>query len=112
PDIDRLYMDFVVRTTGHGGWPMTVFCTPEGKPFYGGTYFPPAPRHGLPSFPQILQAVGESYRTRHDDVLSSAAAITAELNKLNRFVASEEMLTGDLLGQAFLALSRNFDAKW
>ncbi len=50
PDLDAIYMDAVVTLTGHGGWPMTVFLTPEGEPFYGGTYFPPEPRHGLPSF--------------------------------------------------------------
>ena len=62
PDVDGLYMDAIVAMTGQGGWPMTVFLTPDGRPFYGGTYFPPEPRHGLPSFSQVLQAVSEAYR--------------------------------------------------
>ena len=57
PDVDQIYMDAVVRWHGQGGWPLTAFCTPEGRPFYGGTYYPPEPRHGLPSFRQVLQAM-------------------------------------------------------
>ncbi len=68
PDLDAVYMDAVVALTGHGGWPMTVFLTPEGEPFFGGTYFPPAPRHGLPSFRQVLDAVASAYRERRADV--------------------------------------------
>ena len=60
--------------TGHGGWPLTVFLTPEGEPFYGGTYFPPEPRHGLPSFRQVLEARLDAYRERRGDVGRSAAA--------------------------------------
>jgi uncharacterized protein YyaL (SSP411 family) len=112
PDIDSIYMNAVQMMTGHGGWPMTVFLTPDLKPFYGGTYYPPEPRHGMPAFPQVLMAIADSYQKRRDDVMSSATAITAELNKINRFVASEEMLTHDILTQAFLALSRNFDKTW
>lgn len=109
PDVDAIYMNAVQMMTGHGGWPMTVFLTPDLKPFYGGTYFPPVPRHGMPGFPQVLMAIADSYRSRRDDVLSSATAITSELNKINHFVASEEMLTGDILTQAFMGLSRNYD---
>src|SRR5579863_71821 len=72
PDLDSLYMDAVVALTGQGGWPMTVFLTPEGEPFYGGTYFPPEPRHGLPSFREILQAVADAYRERPGDVARNA----------------------------------------
>src|SRR5689334_24772471 len=68
PDVDGIYMDAVVALTGQGGWPLTVFLTPEGEPFLGGTYFPPAPRHGLPSFRQVLEAVSELYRERPQDV--------------------------------------------
>src|SRR2546421_52324 len=60
PDVDHIYMQAVQSMTGHGGWPMTVFLTPDGAPFYGGTYFPPTPRHGLPSFPQLLHAIARS----------------------------------------------------
>ncbi len=72
PDLDAVYMDAVVAMTGHGGWPMTVFLTPGGEPFFGGTYFPPAPRHGLPSFRQVLEAVASAYRERREDVARSA----------------------------------------
>src|SRR2546428_5838664 len=75
PDVDSLYMDAVVALTGHGGWPMTVFLTPEGEPFLGGTYYPPEPRHGLPSFKQVLAAVSEAYRQRRGDVSQQAAAL-------------------------------------
>src|ERR671933_2963117 len=62
PDLDAIYMSAVQAMTGHGGWPMTVFLTPEGVPFYGGTYFPPEDRHGMPSFRRVLQAVSRAYR--------------------------------------------------
>ncbi len=64
PDLDSVYMDAVVSLTGHGGWPMTVFLTPNGEPFFGGTYFPPEPRHGLPSLKQLLEAVAAAWRDR------------------------------------------------
>src|SRR3979490_3057059 len=66
PDVDAVYMDAVVTLTGQGGWPMTVFLTPAGEPFFGGTDFPPEPRHGLPAFRQLLDAVAEAYRERRD----------------------------------------------
>src|SRR5947209_2476918 len=68
PDLDGIYMDAVVAMTGHGGWPLTVFLTPAGEPFLGGTYYPPEPRHGLPSFRQVLVAVSDLYRERPEDV--------------------------------------------
>src|ERR1700757_2122934 len=67
PDVDALYMDAVVSLTGQGGWPMTVFLTAEGAPFFGGTYYPPEPRHGLPSFRQLLVAIAGAYRERRAD---------------------------------------------
>ena len=75
PDVDSVYMDAVVALTGHGGWPMTVFLTPDGEPFFGGTYFPPEPRHGLPAFRQVLDAVADAYRERREDVARQAAAL-------------------------------------
>ena len=72
PDVDALYMDAVVALTGHGGWPMTVFLTPEGEPFFGGTYFPPEPRHGMPAFSDVLTAVSDLYRERRAAAASSA----------------------------------------
>jgi uncharacterized protein len=89
PDLDRLYMDFVVRTTGHGGWPMTVFCTPDGKPFYGGTYYPPAPRHGLPSFREVLDAIARAFATQRNEVEDSASQVVAQLARRPAGVASQ-----------------------
>jgi uncharacterized protein YyaL (SSP411 family) len=89
PDVDQIYMDTVVRLTGHGGWPLTVFCTPDGKPFYAGTYFPPQPAHGRPSFRQVLEAVEDAWRTRRGDVEQSAAQILSALGERPPGVASE-----------------------
>src|ERR687894_1085711 len=75
PDVDAVYMEAVVALSGHGGWPMTVFLTPDGEPFYGGTYYPPEPRHGLPSFRDVLVAVSDAYRERRDDVARQAGAL-------------------------------------
>ncbi len=79
PDVDAVYMEAVVGLTGHGGWPMTVWLTPDGRPFYGGTYFPPQPRPGMPSFPQVLEAVAETYRDRRGDVDAQAERIASAL---------------------------------
>ena len=74
PDVDALYMDAVQALTGHGGWPMTVFLTPDGAPFYGGTYYPPVDRYGMPGFQTVLRRIAEFYRTRRDDVEQQAQA--------------------------------------
>src|SRR6476659_7710477 len=79
PDLDAIYMDAVQAMTGHGGWPMTVFLTPEGAPFYGGTYFPPTPRHGIPAFRDILQGVADAYRQRPEDVSHNATQLRERL---------------------------------
>src|SRR4051794_13562162 len=75
PDVDSIYMAAVQQMTGRGGWPMTVFITPAGEPFYGGTYYPPEPRYGMPSFRQVLQAVDEAWRERRSDVERSAGEL-------------------------------------
>jgi uncharacterized protein YyaL (SSP411 family) len=109
PDLDTIYMNAVQMMTGHGGWPMTVFLTPDLKPFYGGTYFPPTDRHGIPAFPRVLLALADSYRNRKDDLVNSANQITAELKRMNRFHPSGEMLTTEVLNQAFSGLAAGFD---
>ena len=68
PDLDAVYMEAVQMLTGSGGWPMTVFLTPQGQPFYGGTYFPPADRFNMPGFPRILQAASEAYRNNKGEI--------------------------------------------
>jgi uncharacterized protein YyaL (SSP411 family) len=109
PDVDQVYMQAVQAMTGHGGWPMTVFITPDGVPFYGGTYFPPAPRHGLPSFSQILTAIAEAWRTRRAEVLQSARQIVGELNRTEHLRAGTQLLTEDVLGSAFQGVSAQVD---
>ena len=109
PDVDGLYMDAVVAMTGHGGWPMTVFLTPEGKPFFGGTYFPPEPRPGMPSFPQVLQAVAEAYRTRRHDLERQAGALVDAIQRASEQPPSGEPLTTALLTGAVPTLRRLVD---
>jgi uncharacterized protein len=112
PDLDSLYMDAVVSLTGHGGWPMTVFLTPDGKPFYGGTYYPPEPRHGLPSFRQVLEAVSDLYRSRRGDVSSAAEQLVDAVRRTAEVRPSADPLTESLLHGAVRGLARQFDAEW
>jgi uncharacterized protein len=111
PDVDGLYMDAVVAMTGHGGWPMTVFLTPDGRPFYGGTYFPPEPRLGLPSFSQVLQAVAEAYRTRRHDLEQQADTLVDAIREASERPPSGEPLTSGLLSGVVPALRRSFDPR-
>src|SRR5216683_609013 len=92
PDVDEIYMNCVQMMTGRGGWPMTVFLTPEGEPFYGGTYYPPDDRHGLPSFRKVLLAVADAYRTRPKDVRATAEKLIEGLRQLDRSAASAKPL--------------------
>ncbi|HEX6700771.1 MAG TPA: thioredoxin domain-containing protein [Gaiellaceae bacterium] len=112
PDLDAIYMDAVVALTGHGGWPMTVFLTPEREPFYGGTYFPPAPRHGLPSFRQVLAAVSEAYRERRGEVTRQAGALVDAIRSSSQLEPSREPLTRSLLTDAVRGLQAQFDPVW
>ncbi|MDQ3778645.1 MAG: DUF255 domain-containing protein, partial [Actinomycetota bacterium] len=109
PDVDGLYMEAVVGLTGHGGWPMTVFLTPEGKPFWGGTYFPPEPRHGMPSFRQVLTAMAELWRNRRADVGLQADQVTEAIRKASELAPSGEPLTSALLPNALGLIARTFD---
>jgi uncharacterized protein YyaL (SSP411 family) len=111
PDLDAVYMDAVVALTGHGGWPMTVFLTPEGEPFFGGTYFPPAPRHGLPSFREVLDAVASAYRERRADVTRSAAQLVEAIRSSSEVAPSSDPLTDSVLSEAARGLRRAFDAE-
>ena len=110
PDVDSVYMDAVVSLTGHGGWPMTVFLLPDGEPFFGGTYFPPEPRHGLPSFRQLLTAVAEAWRERRAEIVRDAGAITEQLRR--DVQPSRDPLAPTLLTDAVRGLRRSFDSMW
>lgn len=88
PDVDSIYMTAVQLMTGHGGWPMTVFLTPDQIPFYGGTYYPPEDRHGMPGFPRILISIAEAYHTRGAEIAENAESLLAEINRVNSVSAS------------------------
>lgn len=109
PDLDAVYMDAVVAMTGHGGWPMTVFLAPDGAPFFGGTYYPPSPRHGLPSFRQVLEAVARAYRERREDIAQNARALVDAVRSSSEVAPSAEPLTGSTLSEAAQGLRRVFD---
>ena len=109
PDVDALYMDATVAMTGSGGWPMTVFLTPDGEPFYAGTYFPPEPRHGLPSFRQLLLAVAEAWRERRGDVAGRARGLVDAVAGSSRVAPSAEPLTDAVLAEAERAIARTFE---
>jgi uncharacterized protein YyaL (SSP411 family) len=112
PDVDAVYMDAVVSLSGHGGWPMTVFLTPAGEPFFGGTYYPPAPRHGLPAFRQVLVAIAEAYRTQREDVEKQAQALVDALGRTAQLQPSSEPLTAELLTEAVRVLRAQYDERW
>jgi len=110
PDVDQVYMSFVQMTTGRGGWPMNVFLTPDKRPFFGGTYFPPSQRYGMPSWSQILVSIAEAYRERRDELDHSANEIVGELRRMSVIEPSAGALSHDILDAAFASFSRTFDS--
>jgi hypothetical protein len=112
PDLDAVYMDAVVALSGQGGWPMTVFLTPDGEPFFGGTYYPPESRHGLPSFRDVLVAVSDAYRERRDDVKRQADALVEAVRVQSEQRPSNDPLTSQLLHDAVRGLRGQFDPEW
>jgi uncharacterized protein YyaL (SSP411 family) len=112
PDLDAIYMDAVQAMTGHGGWPMTVFLTPDGKPFYAGTYFPNEDRHGMPAFSRVLEAVAEAWRTRRDEVETQGQQVVQGIGRVSSVRASDEPLSEEILREAYGVLERQFDATW
>ena len=109
PDVDSIYMQAVQAMTGHGGWPMTVFLTPDGYPFYGGTYFPPEDRHGMPSFTRVLTAVSDTFRKRPEGVAQSAAAMREIYENSAVPARSSGPLTPLILERAFRSLATTYD---
>ncbi|HEY9899815.1 MAG TPA: thioredoxin domain-containing protein [Pantanalinema sp.] len=109
PDLDSLYMGAVQAMTGQGGWPMTVFLTPEGHPFYGGTYFPPADAHGRPGFPTLLSELARAYREQRAEVDASGERISEHLNRRLEAAVPPAALTTALLDDAAQHLRRRFD---
>ena len=109
PDVDAVYMEATQAMTGHGGWPMTVFCTPDGEPFYCGTYFPPQPRHGMPSFAQVLAGVAEAWRDRREQVREVGADVTRRLSSRSTLPSGVAPPTADQLDTAVQVLRQDFD---
>ncbi|HEX7300974.1 MAG TPA: thioredoxin domain-containing protein [Solirubrobacteraceae bacterium] len=110
PDVDALYMDAVQSMTGHGGWPLNVFLTPEQAPFYGGTYFPPEPRHGMPSWRQVLGAVAEAWETQREDIRAQGQRVAPRLSGGALLEASEAPLQQAALDEAVATLRKSYDS--
>ena len=109
PDIDSIYMTAVQAMTGRGGWPMTVFLTPDGKPFYGGTYFPPEDGHGIPGFPRVLRSIAETYKNRRSEVLLSTDKLLQQIQRATSATPSFEPLTAEVLSVAYRSMVGQFD---
>jgi uncharacterized protein len=109
PDIDEVYMEAVQSITGQGGWPLTVFLTPDGKPFYGGTYFPPEDRHDMPGFPEVLLTVADAYRHRRQEVARATGQIFEAIKLKTSISAVASQLSFNKLSQAYSTLKLNFD---
>ncbi len=112
PDLDRIYMNAVQMMTGGGGWPMSVFITPEGVPFYGGTYFPKTPRQGLPSFTQVLLALAEAWQNRRAELLNGAQQVVQALQQQQTFpgTGAGDGLDAGVIEAAYVQLRQRFDS--
>jgi uncharacterized protein YyaL (SSP411 family) len=110
PDLDQIYMSAVQMMTHHGGWPMTVFLTPDGVPFYAGTYFPPEDRYNMPGFPRVLISVADAYRERPEDVKETSESLLVELRRSTATKETSEPLTINLLDLAYQGTVRNYDS--
>ncbi|MEC9309151.1 MAG: thioredoxin domain-containing protein [Chloroflexota bacterium] len=109
PDLDAVYMEAVQMLTGSGGWPMTVFLTPEAKPFYGGTYFPPSDQMGMPGFPRLLESVSEAYKTNRSEIERVTTQLTEQMGKNGSMTPGVTPLTVNIMHQAYSSLATSFD---
>ncbi|MDP9425702.1 MAG: thioredoxin domain-containing protein, partial [Actinomycetota bacterium] len=112
PDVDSIYMSATQAMTRHGGWPMTVFMTPDGAPFYAGTYFPPVPSRGMPAFGQILESLSDAYKNRRDEVLKSAEGVREYLQSSSNVSIPQTGLSEKLLDDAANALVGQVDNRF
>src|ERR1043165_4836689 len=111
PDIDAVYMQAVQAMTGHGGWPMTMFLTPDAVPFYGGPYFPKGDRHGMPSFTKVLMAVSDAYRSKPETVQRPAASVREMYEHTAHATRASGALGPDVLDSAYRALAGHYDER-
>jgi len=109
PDLDGIYMKAVQAMTGHGGWPMTVFLTPDGTPFYGGTYYPPDDRPNMPSFVRVLNAIADAWQNRREEVANSGAQLREHLQQTMRPAPSRQALESSLLDAAAQGIDGQYD---
>src|SRR6188472_631068 len=109
PDLDSIYMEAVQGMTGHGGWPLTAFLDPEGVPFYGGTYFPPEPRQGMPSFRMVMEAVQQSWSGEREKIAEAAASIRGQLGAIARIEPAPEPVTREAMEAAVIRLRGQAD---
>jgi uncharacterized protein YyaL (SSP411 family) len=112
PDVDAIYMEAVQAMTGQGGWPMTVFLTPDGRPFYGGTYFPDQPRHGMPSFTDVLRAMDGHWQSNRDEVGEQADRLTEALGAVANLTPAPAVPGEALLANAYDTLRQQYDPRW
>ncbi len=109
PDVDHIYMQAVMSMNGQGGWPLSVFLTPDLKPFYGGSYFPPTPRYGMPSFRQVIEGLIKSWRERRDEIEAAAGKTGIEMTLQNQWASSETHFTPDIMRTVSYALYDQYD---
>ena len=109
PDLDAVYMEAVQMLTGSGGWPMTVFLTPDCKPFYGGTYFPPVDRHNMPGFPRLLETVSQAYQNSHSEIQRVTGQLTEQMGRTATMPRGTGALDESILHNAYNQLATNFD---
>ena len=112
PDVDAVYMDAVQAMTGRGGWPMTVFMAADGRPFYGGTYFPPTGSHGMPSFRDLMGAIVDAWANRRDELLSQAGQLTEALGRSAQLAAGDEIIGPEVLEGAYRHFRASHDDQW
>ncbi|MDB5102237.1 MAG: hypothetical protein JWM80_6658 [Cyanobacteria bacterium RYN_339] len=111
PDVDSLYMTAVQTLSGHGGWPMTVFLTPDGTPFYGGTYFPPQERHGMPAFPRVLEGVARAFHEQPEKVAETGRELVKRITEVQAMPADPDALDEATLQAALASMARQFDTE-
>jgi uncharacterized protein len=112
PDVDAVYMDAVQQMTGHGGWPLTAFLTPDGRPFYAGTYFPNEDRHGMPAFRRVLAGIAEVWATRRSEAEDAGRRVVEVIAAIGGSAASADPLSEEALRRAFATLGSAFDPRW
>ena len=114
PDVDAIYMQSVQALTGRGGWPMSVWCTPDGRPFYAGTYFPDVERHGMPSFRRICEAVSEAWRERRAEVVAQSEQLTSALSEevLRAGAPGDDAINAEILERAYAGVRSQFEPRY